>query len=193
MLCCLADLESHLLTAGCVLFLLPLVCSLLPADRDTAAALPAWAELPSGLQTVLIKAWADRRLQQDAGEDLAPLLAAPASASVTGSPAAAPSAVLGPLGTVPAAAGQLIIPAGSLRGGLQMGQGVMGGAGGPAGVIGATVQAHGLGGQHGLVLQQQPLASSQAAVVLWQRVQDFREAGLSLGDVVSTQLAGHKS
>jgi hypothetical protein len=78
-------------------------------------------------------------------------------------------------------------PVGSLGSGLHLGQG---GMGVPAGVNGA-VQAQGVAGQQGLVLQQRPLASSQAAVVPWQRVQDFRNAGLSLGGIVSTQLPGH--
>jgi hypothetical protein len=44
--------------------MLLLLCAYVPADRGAAAALPEWSDLPTGLQAALVKAWADRRLQQ---------------------------------------------------------------------------------------------------------------------------------
>lgn len=77
---CLAGIEAaaRQLDTRCCLVLLADCCHLgVPAaadgvlavlmqtaDRGAAAAVPEWSELPPGLQAALVKAWADRRLQQ---------------------------------------------------------------------------------------------------------------------------------
>lgn len=149
-----ADAEWRVLLVSCCLLLR---CVCVPADRGAAAALPEWSELPAGLQAALVKAWADRRLQQQEGEFV--------EAATQTPPAQAPVAA-------PPAGCQLAMVGGST---LQQGGG---------GVCWGAVQGQGVGGQQRLLLQPYMLPS-KAAVVPQQRMQDLRDAVRDVTDLVS--------
>lgn len=156
------------------------------ADRGTASALPEWSELPAGLQAVLVKAWADKRLQQQEGaED------APAAMTVLNTPATAGTTAAAGVALTSASVGLLAAPGPSrpISGQLvsSAGGAVQEGVGG--GVVGAGMQFYGDNGRQGLVLQQR---AGEAAVMQWQCLQELRDAGYILGDIVSTQLPSHR-
>lgn len=139
----------------------------LPADRDAAAALCEWQELPSGLQAVLNKAWADRRRLQQDGAGTGP---AGAQAGVMGAPALAAAS-----GQAPA------MPFGGSAGGLQLQRGVLPAE---AGLVGFEQELQ----PPALLLQsQQPGVPCEPVVVPWSRVQDLMDAGQRLSDAMSPQ------
>lgn len=146
------------------------VCCRPPADRDAAAALCEWEELPSGLQGVLLKAWADRRRLQQDGAAAGP---AGGQAGVIGAPA------LVAAGQAPAT------PYGGVAGGVQPQRGVL-----HTGVLPADAGLVGLEQElqpPALLLQTQQPGMYEPVLVPWRCVQDLMDAGQRLSDALSPQ------
>jgi hypothetical protein len=131
--------------------------------------MPEWDELPSGLQAVLTKAWAERRRLQQEGEDdpgaAAGPLVAPAGAA-TGGLGLGPLLVLAPDVLAAPLSSQRVTPV------LPCGNGCN---------PGAARQ------QQGLMLQP-PERRAEPVLVGWRHVQALREAGEHLGSAIGTQL-----
>lgn len=142
-------------------------------DREHTISLPEWSDLPAGLQAVLIKAWADRRRDQEDSSAQGQL----ASAAAAGA-GAQPLAVVGPSLTPSSAVVQPLVAAST----------------GGAGVVAQPppLPAAGQQASGGLMLvgQEQRAAAAAAtpAGVSLQCVRALQQAAKSLSDAVSTQL-----